>query len=102
MSTDRRFRVPDYLEHILEAIDRIQRYTKGLDEVGFSTNTLVHDASMRNFEIIGEACRRIRRDHPSFAARHPDLPLVVSLRDAKLARARLLRRAAKNRLGDDH
>jgi uncharacterized protein with HEPN domain len=76
MSTDRRLRVPDYLEHILEAIDRIERYIDGLDEAGFGANTLVQDASIRNLEIIGEACRRIQRDYPSFAERHPDLPLI--------------------------
>src|SRR5688572_11029491 len=76
MSPERRFRVPDYLGHILQAIERIQRYTKGMDEAAFGANELVQDASIRNFEIIGEACRCTRRDHPSFAAQHPDLPLV--------------------------
>ncbi len=28
-------RLPDYLEHILQAIDRIQRYTHDIDEAGF-------------------------------------------------------------------
>mgnify|MGYP000455483032 CR=1 FL=1 len=28
-------RLPDYLGHIAEAIERIQRYTAGLDEGGF-------------------------------------------------------------------
>ena len=28
-------RLPDYLGHILEAIERIQRYVRDIDEVGF-------------------------------------------------------------------
>jgi len=35
------FRVPDYLAHILGAIERIDRYTKDLDDVAFLNNELV-------------------------------------------------------------
>ena len=38
--------------HITEAIERIQRYTAGLDEAGFVRSQLVQDAVIRNFEII--------------------------------------------------
>lgn len=31
-------RVPDYLGHILKAIERIDRYTADMDEVGFLTS----------------------------------------------------------------
>ena len=77
-------RLPEYLGHILEAIDRIERYTAGLDEVAFAQNSLVQDAVVRNFEIIGEASRNISKRHPDFAAAHPSLPLAVAyeLRDA--------------------
>ena len=34
-------RVPDYLGHILEAIERIERYTEDMSEVMFLDNTLV-------------------------------------------------------------
>lgn len=47
----------DYLAHILEAIDRIDRYTYDMDELAFLNNELVQDAVIRNFEIIGEASR---------------------------------------------
>ena len=47
-------RLPDYLGHITEAIERIQRYTADLDEAGFAHSQLVQDAVIRNFEIIGE------------------------------------------------
>lgn len=68
-------RLPDYLRHLQQAIDRIERYTAGMDESAFRTDTLVQDAVIRNFEVIGEACRNILRDAPDFAARHPELPL---------------------------
>ena len=68
-------RLPDYLGHVQQAIERIARYTSDMDEAAFRRNTLVQDAVIRNFEVIGEACRNILRDEPDFAARHPELPL---------------------------
>jgi uncharacterized protein with HEPN domain len=67
-------RVPDYLGHMLQAIQRITRYTEDTDEVAFLENELVQDAVMRNIEIIGEAARNILRHHPDFAAQHPEVP----------------------------
>ncbi|WP_396433407.1 DUF86 domain-containing protein [Limnohabitans sp.] len=68
-------RLPDYLDHILEAIDRIQRYSADLDKTGFMSTPLVQDAVIRNFEIIGEASRNIERLAPDFVSAHPELPL---------------------------
>lgn len=53
-------RLPDYLGHVQQAIERIERYTAGMDEGAFRTDALVQDAVIRNFEVIGEACRNIR------------------------------------------
>ncbi|WP_038167740.1 DUF86 domain-containing protein [Thiomonas sp. FB-Cd] len=71
-------RLPDYLGHILDAIERIERYTAGMDEVAFAQNSLVQDAVVRNFEIIGEASRNIIKRHRDFAAANPNLPLAVA------------------------
>jgi len=73
--TDSAPRLPDYLRHIVEAIERIQRYTEDIDELAFAQNQMVQDAVIRNFEIIGEASRNIERVSPGFAAAHPELPL---------------------------
>ena len=71
-------RLPDYLEHILEDIERIGRYTADLEEAVFKQNSLVQDAVIRNFEIIGEASRNISKRYPDFASAHPSLPLAVA------------------------
>lgn len=71
-------RLPDYLGHILEAIERIQAYVADVDEVGFLSSKLVQDAVIRNLEVIGEASRNIERVHPEFAAAHPELPLALA------------------------
>jgi len=78
MSKIDKFRVPDYLEHILEAIKRIKEYASDMDEQIFLNNRLVQDAVIRNFEIIGEACRNIDRHYPDFSKIYPNLPLGVA------------------------
>lgn len=71
-------RLHDYLGHIEQAIARIQRYIRDLDEVDFLRSEIVQDAVIRNFEIIGEASRNIERNHADFAAAHPELPLAIA------------------------
>ena len=69
-------RLPDYLNHILEAIERIEEYVADLDEMTFLDNKLVQDAVIRNFEVIGEASNNIEKRFPEFVAAHPELPLT--------------------------
>lgn len=52
-------RLADYLAHTLEAIERIDRYTEGMDKGAFLNDQLVQDAVIRNLEIIGEASNGI-------------------------------------------
>jgi len=70
-------RVADYLGHILQAIERIDRYTTDLDEVGFLQSDLVQDAVIRNIEIIGEASNNVQRVNAEFAANHSEIPWEV-------------------------
>ena len=48
-----------YLKDVLEAIERIEEYTEGLDFDDFLENKLVQDAVVRRLEIIGEAVKNI-------------------------------------------
>jgi uncharacterized protein with HEPN domain len=68
-------RLAEYLAHIVDAIERINRYTEGMDEAGFLEDPMVQDAVLRNFEIIGEASRNIETRYEAFAEAHPELPL---------------------------
>jgi uncharacterized protein with HEPN domain len=47
-----------YLAHILECADRIERYL-GRDREAFLRDTMVQDAVIWNFEVIGEVAKRI-------------------------------------------
>ena len=77
MSRDQQ-RLADYLGHILQAIERIERYTEDLGEVAFLEDEMAQDAVIRNFEIIGEASHNIEVHFPEFAQAHPELPLAFA------------------------
>lgn len=78
MSKADTLRIRDYLEHILTAIDRINRYVLSMDEDQFQHDEKSQDAVIRNFEVIGEACRNVEKYHPEYAASHPEVPWVIA------------------------
>jgi uncharacterized protein with HEPN domain len=66
-------RIPDYLGHILQVIERIERHTADVDEMAFLSSELIQDAVIRILEIIGEAAatccaktRALRRNMQKF------------------------------------
>ena len=59
------------LEDMLERIDRIARYTQGLDRDAFVHDDKTIDAVVRSLEVIGEAARRLPAE---FKARHSEIP----------------------------
>jgi uncharacterized protein with HEPN domain len=71
----RELRIPDYLEHMRDAIAKILRYIQGMDWETFATDSLTQDATIRNFEVLGEVARDILRADPKFTERYPDFPL---------------------------
>lgn len=60
-----------YLEHILEAISKIESFVNGLTKFDFDRNVLIQDAVIRNFEIIGEASKKISKQ---FTQEHSGIP----------------------------
>ena len=73
--SDKRNRLRDYLDHIVEAIGRINLYAGDVSRETFLHDRMLQDAVIRNLEIIGEASRNIARHHPEFLVAHPQLPL---------------------------
>ncbi|OGL89826.1 hypothetical protein A3J36_02685 [Candidatus Uhrbacteria bacterium RIFCSPLOWO2_02_FULL_54_37] len=51
-----------YRQDILDAINRITRYVKGMSYEQFRSDEKTVDAVVRNIEIIGEATRNIREE----------------------------------------
>lgn len=60
-----------YVRHILDAVKRIGEYTKDADLAEFKRNEMLFDAVIRQFEIIGEATRRISEKYHTL---HPEVP----------------------------
>jgi uncharacterized protein with HEPN domain len=60
-----------YIEHILDAIGKIEKFVRGISKSEFDQNVLVQDAVIRNIEIIGEATKKITRQ---FIQSHPEIP----------------------------
>lgn len=48
-----------YLSDILEALERIQEYTKNMTYKDFTQSNITIDAVVRNLEVIGEAARKL-------------------------------------------
>ncbi|MFA4851995.1 MAG: DUF86 domain-containing protein [Bacteroidales bacterium] len=60
-----------YIDHINESINKIREYTKEFSKEDFEKNELIQDAVIRNFEIIGEAAKRIS---DSFKQTYREIP----------------------------
>lgn len=48
-----------YIDDILDACEKIEKYTRGMSLNSFGEDTKTIDAVIRNFEIIGEAAKHI-------------------------------------------
>jgi len=59
-----------YLSNILECIERIESYTQDGKEAFLQTK-IIQDAVIRNFEIIGEATKRLS---PEIKEVYPNVP----------------------------
>jgi uncharacterized protein with HEPN domain len=69
---------------LLDAIasgERIQAWTRALSREAFFADRRTQAAVEREFEIIGEAMARLRREFPAIAAEIPELREVIDFRD---------------------
>jgi len=69
-----------YIEHILEAIAKIEKYTEKLDEQEFRETDMVQDAVVRQIEVIGEATKQLSDDKRE---EHSEIPWkdIAGMRD---------------------
>lgn len=69
----------DRLEHIIEAIDRIQKYSQYGKEK-FKSDELIQTWIVNHLQVIGEAARALS---PAFRKQHADVPWkqIVGMRN---------------------
>ncbi len=60
-----------YVKHIIEAIDKIEKYLGGSSYEEFSRNDMLVDAVVRELEIIGEAASNFSEE---FRNHYPNIP----------------------------
>ena len=66
-----------YLTDILEAVDAIGRFLKGLDEEAFLANEMAQSAVLQKLIVIGEAASRLPIE---FHAGHPEVEMAADHR----------------------
>ena len=60
-----------YIDDIIEATNKIEKYVERLSFDEFSEDSKIIDATVRNFEIIGEATKNIPQ---KIRKKYPDIP----------------------------
>jgi uncharacterized protein with HEPN domain len=62
---------------MLDAIKQIQIYVRGKSSDDFLSDRLLQDGVVRNFEILGEAARKILDAAPDASTRFPGIPFAA-------------------------
>ena len=69
-----------YLQDMIDFGEKVLTYTDGLEQDAFIAESLIHDATLRNLELIGEAAThipdRVREVHPEIQWR-----LIIATRN---------------------
>lgn len=63
------------------AAERIATFVSGLTEATYRNDELRKSAVERQLEILGEALKNLRSADPETAARIPDLPRIIGMRN---------------------
>ena len=51
-----------YLRHMLDAVERLQKYLEGVNRGEFEADEVLQDAVIRQLEILGEAASRVNAE----------------------------------------
>ncbi|MDP2818768.1 MAG: DUF86 domain-containing protein [Polaromonas sp.] len=67
-------RVPDYLDHMLEAAVQACAYVEGLSKQDFLADKRTQQAVILNLILVGEEATKLLKDDEAFADLHPQVP----------------------------
>lgn len=74
-------RTPKWLEDIRDAAAFISQVTHGRTLEAYGADRLLRQAVERNFEIIGEAIKRLAQHDPDAAAHIAQYPQIIAFRN---------------------
>lgn len=67
-------RLPDYLDHMLEAVRLAGSYIDGMSRIEFFADKRTQQAAIMNLVIIGEIATKLLHEHHDFLDHYPDVP----------------------------
>jgi len=67
-------RLPDYLDHMRQAIADACAFTKGMSQPDFEQDKRTQQAVVMSLIVLGEAATKIMDQYPAFADQHADIP----------------------------
>jgi uncharacterized protein with HEPN domain len=70
-----------YLEDVRQAVEAVRQFTAGKDFLQYQQDALLRSAVERQFEIIGEALRRISSIDPPTALQITDYQRIIAFRN---------------------
>ena len=68
------YRLPDYVDHMLEAAELACSYIEGMPKEDFLDDKRTQQAVVLNLIVIGEVATKILKEHPDFAGEHTTVP----------------------------
>ena len=66
-------RLPDYLDHMRQAIADAQSFTEGMAQADFMQDKRTQQAVVMRLIVLGEAATKVMDQHPAFAEQHPQI-----------------------------
>jgi uncharacterized protein with HEPN domain len=66
-------RLPDYLDHMRQAIADAQSFTEGMAQPDFEHDKRTQQAVVMSLIVLGEAATKVMDQHPKFAGQHPEI-----------------------------
>ena len=67
-------RLPDYLDHMRQAVADAQSFTEGIAQADFLQDKRTQQAVVMSLIVLGEAATKVMDQHPVFAERHKHIP----------------------------
>lgn len=67
-------RLPDYIDHILQAALDACSFVQGMDKTSFLGDKRTQSAVVMSLVIMGEASTKVMDRHTAFAQQHPEIP----------------------------